>query len=133
MSTLSALRLVSLATIGLMLNLVATAPAHAQLIEISWDKDGVFERPLTVAPTKFVEVCGKLSKGQLIDWSFSGPQPLDFNIHYHAGKNVVFPEKQDNTASLKGSLNVPVDQDYCWMWESKGSEPAPLTLSLRRR
>jgi hypothetical protein len=107
-------------------------PAHAQLVHIEWGASGAFERSLTIAPAKFVEVCGKLAKGQSIAWWFKGEQPLNFNIHYHEGKNVVFPAKQDKVSSLDGTLAVPVDQDYCWMWENKGSATAPLSLTLRR-
>jgi hypothetical protein len=109
-----------------------SAPVHADLVQIAWDGNGRFERSMTVAPAKFAEVCGKLSKGQSIAWSFTGQQPVNFNIHYHEGKNVVFPEKKDDAISLDGTLSVPVDQDYCWMWENKGSTPASIVLSLKR-
>ena len=108
------------------------APAHADLVQIAWDSSGRFERNVTVAPAKFAEVCGKLSKGQAIAWSFRGQQSMNFNIHYHEGKKVVFPIKQSNTASLEGTLTVPVDQDYCWMWENKGGTPAAIDIALQR-
>jgi hypothetical protein len=111
---------------------VASLPARAQLVEIQWDASRGFERSLNVAAAKFVEVCGRLSKGQSISWSFKSEQPLNFNIHYHEGKNVVFPAKQDRVSSLEGTLTVPVDQDYCWMWENEGTLSAPLSLTLRR-
>ena len=113
------------------LTLSVTA-AHAELIELGWDSAGGFERTLTVQPAKFVEVCGRLSKSQSIKWSFTGQQQTNFNIHYHEGKKVVFPVKHDNVTSLDGTLAVQVDQDYCWMWENKGSKPAPVTLTLQR-
>jgi hypothetical protein len=111
---------------------LSSTAAFADLVEIKWDSAGGYEKTLTIAPAKFAEVCGKLKKGQAIAWSFSGQQPLNFNIHYHEGKKVVFPLKQDNTASLDGTLAVTVDQDYCWMWENKGGAPASLVLKLRR-
>ena len=111
---------------------VFSSAAHAQLVEIEWGLSGKFERSLNVDPAKFVEVCGKLAKGQSIAWSFKGEQPLNFNIHFHEGKKVVFPAKQGKVSSLNGTLSVPVDQDYCWMWENEGAFPAPLSLTLRR-
>jgi hypothetical protein len=107
-------------------------PARAQLVEVQWDAGGIFERSLDIAPAKFVEVCGKLAKGQSIGWSFKSQQPLNFNVHYHEGKRVVFPVKKNDTTSMDGTLAVPVDQDCCWMWENKGSTPAPISLTLRR-
>ncbi|RQP21800.1 hypothetical protein [Piscinibacter terrae] len=107
--------------------------ARAELIEIDWDASGHFERAIDVAPGKFAELCGKLTKGQAIAWSFKGHEPLNFNIHYHEGKNVVFPAKQDKVASSDGELQVPVDQDYCWMWDNKTSAKSTLMVTLHRR
>jgi Cu/Ag efflux protein CusF len=108
------------------------AAASPELIDIQWDSAGQFSQPLNVAPARFVEVCGKLAKGQLITWSFEGAIPLSFNIHYHEGQNVSFPAKQDGVASLNGTLTVPVDQEYCWMWENKAASPASIALRLKR-
>lgn len=106
--------------------------AKAQLVEIDWDASGHFERAIEVAPGKFAELCGKLTKGQVVAWSFKGREPLNFNIHYHEGKSVVFPAKQDKVASSDGELQVPVDQDYCWMWDNKTSAKATLMVTLHR-
>lgn len=113
-------------------SLAFVGPADAQLVEIEWNKAGDFERSLTVAPAKFAEVCGKLAKGQVVVWSFKAQQPLNFNIHYHEGKSVVFAAKQDSASSLDGSLTAPLQQDYCWMWENKGVAPALIRLTMRR-
>ena len=123
---------VGMATSVFIAAMAPLATAHAQLVEIQWDGSGGFERSLTVAPGKFAEVCGKLTKGQSIAWSFKGQQAMNFNIHYHEGKSVVFPVKQDNVASLDGTLSVPIDQGYCWMWENKSSTPASAVLTLHR-
>lgn len=112
--------------------LLATAPARAELISVEWDAQGSFLRTLQVAPGKFAEVCGKLSQGQTIGWSFVSSDALNFNVHYHEGKKVVYPEKKDEVTQLSGELKVPVDQDYCWMWSNKGRANAPLTLQLKK-
>lgn len=119
-----------LATVALLL--FATA-AHAEVVDIAWDASDRFERVLDLAPAKFAEVCGLLTKGRSIAWSFRSGQPLNFNVHYHEGKNVVFPVKKDRTAELDGELPVGVDQDYCWMWENPGGAGTTLTMALRRR
>ena len=117
---------------SLALLLVATT-ARAEVVEITWGASGRFERVLDLAPAKFAEVCGRLTKGQSIAWSFKSGQPLNFNIHYHEGKNVVFPVKKDRTADLDGELQVGVDQDYCWMRENPGGAGTTFTVLLRRR
>jgi hypothetical protein len=57
---------------------------------------------------------------------------LNFNIHYHEGKDVRYPERREALASASGQLRVALDQDYCWMWTNKGAEAVRLTVELRR-
>ena len=111
---------------------VMAIDARAELIEIAWDHAGRFESTVSVAPGKFAEVCGKLAQGESIAWSFKGDRPVNFNIHYHEGKQVVFPEKQDAAVHAQGSLDVSLSQHYCWMWANKGTSPAKLQLTLTR-
>ena len=111
---------------------VASVNAHADVVDIAWDATGRFEPLLSVAPGKFAEVCGKLTRGQSIAWSFTGDEPVNFNIHYHAGKQVVFPAKQDGASHGEGVLKVKLGQDYCWMWTNKGTLPASVQLMLKR-
>ena len=40
---------------------------------------------------------------------------MDFNVHYHEGKDVRFPAKRAQVSKADGTLDVSVDQDYCWM------------------
>jgi hypothetical protein len=35
-------------------------------------------------------------------------------------------------ASLSSTLSVPLDQEYCWMWENKASAPAAVAFKLKR-
>lgn len=107
--------------------------AHAQLIEVQWSSDGRFERQVQIAPGKFVEVCDKLRPGSKVRWKFSGSAPTDFNIHYHEGKDVRFPAKEDSTSASQGMLDVTVGQDYCWMWKSKAAEAMSLNLELQKQ
>lgn len=81
---------------------------------------------------KFVEVCVKLALGEGVRWSFTTDAPVDFNIHYHGGKEAVVPVKQPQVSTGRDTLNVTVAQDYCWMWTNKGSAPVSLTVDLTR-
>ncbi|NQD37948.1 hypothetical protein HPT27_13030 [Permianibacter sp. IMCC34836] len=109
--------------------MIATGTAAAQIVEIQWDKDNRFHYEGEVPAGKALEICDKLTKNQVLKWQFTGAAALNFNIHYHDDKAVVFPAKQDNVAKLGDTLIVPVDQDYCWMW--KNLTPAPVTLQLQ--
>lgn len=112
--------------------LVVASAARAELVEIRRSPGGDFTHRSSIAPGKFAEVCGKLTKGASIAWKFESSVPLNFNIHYHAGRDVVFPAKADGVSSSSGRLEVAVDQDYCWMWSNKASDASELRLSLER-
>ena len=107
-------------------------PAAAEIVELRWDSAGRFEHGGMVPAGKFVELCGKLPAGLAVQWQFQGAAPLDFNIHYHVGKDVVYPAKLKAAGSARDTLQVSVEQDYCWMWGNKGEAPVRLTAMLQR-
>jgi hypothetical protein len=108
------------------------ALAASHIVDIAWSPDGRFAHEVQIAAGKFVEVCGKLVVGEGVRWKFAAGAPVDFNIHYHVGKEAVFPAKQAQVSSGRDTLNVTVVQDYCWMWTNKGSAPVSLTVDLVR-
>ena len=121
----------SAAALAAVMILVAGS-ATGDLLELQWDDAGQYSRELGVAPGQFSEVCGKLDRGQSIAWRFEANAPLNFNVHYHEGAQVMFPVKQDAVAKADGKLIVQIDQDYCWMWTNKSAKPVDLRLTLRR-
>lgn len=106
--------------------------AATHIVDIAWSPDGRFGHKAQIAAGKFVEVCGKLAVGEGVRWNFTAAAPVDFNIHYHVGKEAVFPAKQTQVAVGRDTLSVTVAQDYCWMWTNKGSAPVSLTVDLAR-
>ncbi len=106
--------------------------AHAEIVEIRWSGDGRFEHQTTVAPAKFVELCGKLPAALKVKWAFEAGAPLDFNIHYHVGKEVVYPAKLKAAAAAQDSLLTELEQDYCWMWTNQSKVAAALSVQLQR-
>lgn len=117
---------------GIALAVALPVAARAEVVDIAWDAAGRFEKQLTVAPGKFAEVCGKLNPPADVQWQFSVNVPLNFNIHYHEGKAVKFPAKQDGVAEGSGKLGVEIQQDYCWMWTNKSASAARLQIKLQR-
>ena len=116
-----------------LLALLSTA-AQAELVEVQWDSNGRAAREFNVAPGKFFEWCTKLRRGEKVQWRFEAGAPLDFNVHYHVGKDVQYPAKHDAVAKAEGSVDVAVDQDYCWMWSSKRTAPgAAVKASLTKQ
>jgi hypothetical protein len=108
------------------------APALASLIEIRWPGAGEARYVEPVAPGKFLELCGRLAPGQVISWSFESDGNTDFNIHYHVGKEVEYPEKAAAISRAKGELHVRVEQDYCWMWKNPGPAQVRVDARLKR-
>ena len=103
----------------------------AEVISFKLEANPSFKTQANIQPGKFSEVCGKLKKGNLIRWQFDSSAPLEFNIHYHEGKNVVFPYKMSAIKSGEEELLISLDQDYCWIWTNKSKEEVKLEMSLR--
>ena len=112
--------------------LLLALPARAEVVDIQWAADGSFALQRSVPAGKLVEACGKLAAGARVAWAYEASAPLDFNIHYHVGKDVVYPPQLDQTAVAKNTLAAATEQDYCWMWTNKTKAAAQLSLTLRR-
>lgn len=100
---------------------------------VQWDAAGQFAKTLPLPPGKFVEVCEKLAADAKVTWSFEAAGPVDFNIHYHEGKEVHYPTKKAQVERDHGTLDVSLPQSYCWMWSNKGTTPLHLQFKLARR
>ena len=109
----------------------SSTTCKAEVISFKLEANPSFKTQVNIQPGKFSEVCGKLKKGNLIRWQFDSSAPLEFNIHYHEGKNVVFPYKMSAIKSGEEELLISLDQDYCWMWTNKSKEEVKLEMSLR--
>ena len=119
-------------SVALILAILCSTAARADIIDIAWNEQGRFERRVSVAPGKFAEVCGKLARADSVAWRFEASGPLNFNIHYHEGKDVRYPERRDALAGASGRLQVALDQDYCWMWTNKSGQAVDLNVLLTR-
>ena len=96
-------------------SLLTGLDARADLLTIAWDDHGRFERSTEGQPRQFAEVCGALKRGQAIAWSFEADRPVLFNVHYHDGPRVIFPEKREARKDGRRTATVEADQDFCWM------------------
>ena len=116
----------------LVLMLAAAPVAHAEIVEIQWSGDGRFAHSGAVAAGKFLEICGKLPAGLKVNWEFEASSPMDFNVHYHVGKDVVLPAELSAVATAKDMLTTQIPQDYCWMWTNPSPAAARISVRLRR-
>ena len=123
------MRLLVLITMSL---LIPQASANAQVVDIQWSGNGQFSHKGAVPAGKLVEVCGMLTAGLKVRWDFEASAPMDFNVHYHEGKDVVFPSKLEAVATAKDVLETKIKQDYCWMWSNKSTAAVTFAVNLKR-
>ncbi len=107
-------------------------PAQAEIVDIRFDAERRFTHRFEVAAGKFAEACGQIPRGSAVQWRFQASAPMNFNIHYHEGKAVTYPEKREGRAQGAGTLQVTVDEAYCWMWTNKTGQSAAVTVELQR-
>ena len=95
---------------------VALVLAIAVSVANAADEVGPFT--LTLSGKAFEERCIALSAGETIRYRFIASAPVDFNIHYHRGKDVFYPVKQANVSDAGGAFRAESTEEYCLMWES---------------
>lgn len=125
--------MISASSLALVALLAVSRAASAGPVEIQWDGAQRYEKLLSVDAGGFTELCGRLAEGARVEWQFEATAPTSFNVHYHHGKEVIFPAKAEGTTRSAGTLEVGTQQAYCWMWSNKAAEPLSVTVRLSRR
>jgi hypothetical protein len=87
----------------------------------AYGNDSPDVRPFSVAvaPKDLHEECVTLQAGEVRKYYWKADGPVDFNIHYHAEKDVFYPVKRDGMRGDGGTFIAKVTQDYCWMWTAR--------------
>ena len=106
--------------------------AGAQPVSVQWDAQGRYEKTLQVAPGDFLELCEHLPARSSVAWTFDADGPMDFNVHFHEGKDVHYPAKKNGVQKDTGTLSVSLEQDYCWMWSNESQDKRALHLQLKK-
>ncbi|MEO7744442.1 MAG: hypothetical protein ABIR98_16010 [Usitatibacter sp.] len=75
----------------------------------------------TLEPGKVHEECLRLEAGDKRKFRWQANVPVDFNVHYHEGKEVFFPVKRDGKRGDGGTFTAKIAHDYCWMWTAKSA------------
>lgn len=88
---------------------------------------------MSIAPGKFDEHCVKIEAGRAIAYRFDASTPVGFNIHYHRGKDVLYPVRCDATRRLASTFRAESTDDYCLMWENKGAAAVTVEGRVDRR
>ena len=106
--------------------------AKEHLIELGRTEAADFTREVSILGGKFKELCVPLKSGDRIEWRFSSSADTAFNIHFHVGADVSYPERRERARAAEGVLAAEKDETYCWMWKSLSGE-ALVSVSLKAR
>lgn len=122
----------SLSVYGIGLLFLFTAlSAQAEQLDVNWEADGRFGYEGLLEGAAMTEICGSLDASAVVDWTLKSPSPVDFNIHYHQGEEVVYPTRQNGVSKLSDRLTVTAPQTYCWMFTNPAQNPTVITLDLQ--
>ena len=119
---------------ALALSFMSCPPVAAKehLIELGRSEAADFTREVSIPGGKFKELCVPLKSGDRIEWRFSSSAETAFNIHFHVGADVSYPEKRERARAAEGVLAAERDETYCWMWKPLSGE-AMVYISLKTR
>lgn len=87
---------------------------------------------LEVPARGFNEHCVELAAGERVRYRYSATADVDFNIHYHQGKDVLYPVKSTGGRSVDAVYTAPHADTYCLMWERKGDGAARIEGAVER-
>jgi hypothetical protein len=116
----------SLATLFLLVALPSLA-----MTPIQWRNDA-FEHATQIAVGKSIEVCGEIESRTKIEWQFSASDALYFDIHRHAGNDVVYNTRSYRTKEQRGTLSQPNAHEWCWMWTNETGVPVSVRVQMKR-
>ena len=73
----------------------------------------------SISPRGFAEECFRLTGGATIGYRFEASAPVDFNIHFHRGKDVEYPVKRVDVRVADEPFTAPSTEEYCLMWSNR--------------
>ena len=111
--------------------LFVSLSAQAEQVDINWEADGRFGYEGLLEGAAMTEICGPLDANAVVEWLVKSPSPVDFNIHYHQGEEVIYPTRQNGVSNLTDRLTAATAETYCWMFTNPKATPTVITLDLQ--
>lgn len=106
--------------------LVLLAPVAASAATPAASGERAFSH--TLKPGGIAEECLRMDAGRSRTFHWTADGPVDFNIHYHQGKDVSYPVKLNGQQEGRGMFTAKAGEDYCWMWTAR--RPTKVTGKL---
>ncbi len=78
-------------------------------------------RPIDVKlePGKMLESCMSIDAGDKRRYNWKSDAPVDFNIHFHKGAEIVYSVKNSGMRGDGGTFVAKEGGGYCWMWTAR--------------
>ena len=89
------------------------------------------ETEVVINPAKCHEDCIKVTRGDVLSYSFKTSNPIDFNIHFHEDGKIIYPVYNKNTVSQEGKFFPDKEEFYCLMWTNLQTNPVQLIYTYR--
>jgi len=74
---------------------------------------------VTLEPTRSTESCMQIDAGDKRRYQWKSDAPVDFNIHYHSGAEILYMVKHDGMRGDGGTFVAKEGGGYCWMWTAR--------------
>jgi hypothetical protein len=121
---------------GVLIRTIAVLPGFIFCISLAWShgaEDSHRDRlEEIIAPNDSYELCLMLAQDQQLRYAFSAPRKLDFNIHYHADHEVIYPVSEDQIMDVTATFSAQSEQEYCLMWTNQGDTDVLLSLEYEK-
>jgi hypothetical protein len=99
-------------------------------------KESSFNKSMQIKPGRSYEECVELFPNQIMQYSFTSSDNVNFNIHYHDGESILYPVNKKNITFWKDSIS-PDDYEYyskeqkyfCLMWNNLNNESIKITFN----
>lgn len=104
--------------------------AAAEVVEIEVKPGEAISKQLEVKAGKFAELCASLKTNQTVNWQFRADTAVDFNVHFHVGERVEYPERRVSVTQADGHLVARAAQMYCWMWTNPSNRGAAIEIRI---
>src|SRR5579859_3584484 len=76
-------------------------------------------------PGAMHESCMSIDAGDKRRYHWKSDAPVDFNIHFHKGAEIVYAVKSNGMRGDGGTFTAKEGGGYCWMWTAR-DRPAKL-------
>jgi hypothetical protein len=128
------LKIMILITVVLLFVVVSATVSGSETKETTMNPN-ITKMEKTLNPSRSYEKCVEMLPTQIMEYSFKTSEPVDFNIHYHAEKEIFYPVNKKEVAILEGVLNPEElqyyseeQEDFCLMWKNPHNKRISLTF-----